>query len=1822
MLEKKSNLGKLQLNTADLKCAREILESHKESKNPGPMYDFLITKGDRYAILANGVVNGNSIAGEIAISYLKSVAGGHNQPITEVQLINIRYDMALGYLDMLQSRLDSRTGTIYGDINHKQAEKFHYIVLNKYGLPPEAWTLNPVLKVMPENFREGYWQDTLNAAGKPAKEIWLSYYTTKYMFDKLSTSEAVDQPEIRIWLKTVSDIDNLGAVASALGNQLFTSDEAPPVSTQQCNIDISITPSPLATQRITDEDQARRDVANGYLVNKPTHSLSFTDGTLDKTDFASVQMGSMASGGIRPGEIQLDPNTQPSRYLSEYYLERPYYLLPETGLFDAATLNGLSAQTTMNTYVDPLLLDLSGRGVKISGLRDGVLFDSDNSGTLKRTGWAGPDTGMLVIDNGSGKIENISQMYSEYYAGATGVEGQPGERRYQDGFAALASEDSDGNGVIDKGDPVWHKLRVWYDSSGNGIVDRGELRTLHHWRISQINVDASAIDNDIRNGNRVMARSIFMMNGKPREVLAVNFISSPVSNTITKRDNNGAFIRSVIGDVTTTAYVQLSNKKAKLFADVLAVNNIYGGNKDDILTASAAGSWLVGRGGSNTYKGKSGNDVFVISASDDPNNIQGNGGTDTVLITGDKAVALNMAHSGITIAQGGDGDDIILSGGDSGVFIKGGKGNSTLVGGGGNDVLSGGGGKNRIVGGSGKAVIYAGSQGDIIYASEQGSIIHAGGGTDRIYGNKSDDVIVAGKGDALIDGGGGINVVALHGSYADYTMTRTKGGYQVKDKVADRDGTLTLKNIQKLNFADISAVALGENRIIPLNDILIYGDGSPISRFLDTNIPAQAVLGNDFRFNNETKLVIANVSDAIGGTVQLKDDGDVLFMPDSTFTGVMSFKYEVKSTTGDPALFVMNLPSGESTTMRATVVMRSADIPNDPLLIKQTYLNDINVIPVWQDYTGKGVRIGQFEPGGQFATVPEIFDIQHPDLVANVDPHWLATQQNTGVLPEAISNHASMVAGVMVAAKNQVGGVGVAYDATLGGHYLSNNGADLTTLGKMSSYDVVNHSWGFKHEFAISNVSSGMINLANILNTTLHYAAANGRGGLGTIIVTSGGNQREQGGSTQGSLMSNSRFGIQVGAMNAKADLSTLRAHSEPFSNTGASLLISAPGSHILSSSHQITTERGAVFGAQYSHEQGTSFAAPIVSGIAALMLQANPNLGFRDVQTILALSARRVDDTATQWRINRAKNWNGGGMHVSHDYGFGVVDARAAVRLAESWTVQKTNANQQVLEARHRFGARGPLSAGMARETSIVLSDNLDFDIEQVEVDFSANVGRLGDLTLTLISPNGTKSILLDRAGKKTTDSDDHGDVDVDTGSQISGDFNHTFMSTHHRGEQSGGQWRLMVRNSQNGLPVELKKWSLRLFGSQISHDDTYFYTDEFTALVAQLPARAILDDVIDGVAGGRNTLNAAAMSGDVKVNLLTGKASLGGTPLTIRSPEHIHNLMGGDGNDTLTAGKQHSVLDGGRGINLLEGGVGKEIFVVRQRANGSDWIVNFDADKGELIQLVGFADQRFDTVQLIQAEKDVKVQLADNQHIIIKDRQVTALKAHHFHFEDTFAPPAGYFDSRMRIEGPKAAPIVLDTSAAAKPSGIMLNGGGGGVSLSFVDNKMVAALSGKVYQRDNAKPSIYVVMSQQGKLEYGNAVRGFRAGIDKIDLSAVGIRNFSELTLTKRRSMVINGLALIQGVDIKSAAQGPEGHSIELAYLDGLDVEHLDAKDFIFAEADAMLSDSPFTHDDMGQLINITADFDRSIRDYESVFVPAKTAQLVAPTLTAGPC
>ncbi|MDB6372026.1 S8 family serine peptidase [Photorhabdus bodei] len=1519
------------------------------------------------------------------------------------------------------------------------------------------------------------------------------------------------------------------------------------------NIDINSSPQPQ--KHIQGENKAQQDVANGFIQNSATHKISAVGDMLNKTDFASTQMVGLATGGIRPGEMQLDPNVRPNTYLSEFY--KPFYQPGDTskldfGLRNAVTLNGLSAMTTFNTYVDPLLLDLSGNGVHMTDIRDGVLFDMDNSGTLKRSGWADRNTGILVIDDGSGQIKNAGQMFSEYYGGKAGINGSAGEKKFNNGFGALASEDANKDGVIDPTDPIWSKLRVWVDSTHDAKVDAGELKTLAELGITQISVRASN-KTDVRDGNKVVASGSFTINGKAQEVLAVDFLGDPVSNTLSTQ-GAGTRVTSTHNDITTTAYASQSETDETLNAEQLGVSNLYGGSGNDTLIAAKTGSWLVGGAGSNTYVGGVGDDVFVISASDDTKNIHGNGGHDTAIIVGNQGVALDMDQAGLTIAEGGSGNDTIISGSVNGVFIKGGSGNSTLIGGMGNDVLVGGSGRNTIVGGTGKSVIYAGPQGDTVYASQGGSIIHAGGGDDKIFGGFGDDVIEVGHGNATIDGDGGINIVSLHGNHGDYQITRTDSGYVVADKVAGRDGTVTLKNIQKLNFADISAVDLQTPNAMPVEDVLTHDkDGKVFDRTQPHLISAESLLANDQHLNSQGALRIANVGDAIGGTVSLTAQGDVLFTPDANYTGVISFKYGVTDAAGNPSASVVDLSSGETAPMRAVATLLTPEVPLDPLAAQQWYLSDANILPVWKDYTGKGVRIGQFEPGGKFATAPEIFDVNHPDLAANVDKAWLQTQQTNGTLPNVVSNHATMVAGVMVAAKNNRGGVGVAHDATLGGYYLANDGADLAGLGHMVSFDVANNSWGFANDFVLSSFQDGSIDTAASLSMNAQYAAANGRGGLGTVIVAAGGNHRAEGGNAQGSLTNNNRFSVEVGAINAQGDLSTLQIGSSPFSNPGASLLVSAPGSNVVSTSYMLKTERGSTFGNDYTSMQGTSFAAPIVSGVVALMLEANPNLGYRDVQQILALSARKINDPSTAWSDNSSHSWNGGGMHTSNDYGFGQVDARAAVRLAESWMTQSTAANEYVYSA-----SSGPLgktlAAGETLTSSIAM--NAGLNVEHVEIDFDAQVGRLGDLTLKLISPDGTQSILLNRQGKVPDGMP--GASATDLGSSQSGTFKYSFMSTHDFGERSAGNWTLQMTDANSGLPVTLNAWSLRLYGSKSTSDDTYFYTDEYIQSVVGQANRAVLDDVANGVAGGRNTLNAAAVSRDTSVNLLTGVASIGGTALTIKNPSSIQNIVTGDGNDTLVAGNADALLDGGRGNNTLAGGAGKDFFVVHRREAGSDVISNFEAARGEIIDLVGFRGKTFADLLLTQQGADVKVDLGKGQSIVLKNQTLAGIGATNFKFQDTFIAPMAYTSSDASTLQPQEG---LGT--------VILKGGGKGVMLtSDAQGQMKFSLNGTIYSHDSAVSDVFVVAAQSGVKDYKNALRGFRHGIDKIDLRQTGVTDFSQLTIAKSHRGTINGLSQIHGVEVIFNGASGTDSNVKLLYLDTLDISQVDAADFLFAE------------------------------------------------------
>lgn len=1278
--------------------------------------------------------------------------------------------------------------------------------------------------------------------------------------------------------------------------------------------------------------------------------------------------------------------------------------------------------------VDPLILDLNGDGVKLTSYADApVLFDVDNDGgSLEQTGWVSAQDGIVVQDlNGDGIINGIQETLSEYFNGVAGQDGNAGTRRYADGFAALRSLDANQDGIFNSADAAWSSVRVWIDANhdglswvdanGNGIKDTGEaseLKTFSELGVTRINLDSARQSGEVQEGNEVLSRGSFVRNGATFEAIAARFIANPVGSTA---------IQSALG-VTVTTEGSANNVKSfvstnqdasiseTLSTATLNVKHVTGGAGNDVLTGDAQDNWLAGNLGADSLLGGAGDDVLLVDAADIV--VDGGDGLDIVQIVGSEGVTLDLARSNIEMAVGGVGDDRLYGNGRSSVAIRGGAGNDLIVGSAANDVLSGEDGDDRIEGGAGTDLIRGHRGQDYLSGGLGDDVLDGGLDDDMLYGGAGNDVLAGGGGDDSLDGGDGTDLAQYSGSYADYRITKLNDStWRVVDTRSGRDGADTLTNIEKLSFSDISNVDLTLGSPLPVKDLLtVNSSGQALSRTAAHLISKAQLLGNDRDWDSAAgQLSIIEVLDAQGGTVSLTAAGDVLFTPDASYTGVMSFKYRIQDENG---LYtqVTNTATGEAEAMKAAVYLQTPDLPADPLVAEQWYLTDIDVLPVWQDYTGKGVRIGQFEPGGPYATTPEVFDYRHPDLQPNVDRAWLNTLDAQGAnhAPQTFSNHATMVAGVMVAARNGEGGVGVAYGATLAGHYIQGEGLALTqlsaeitqALAQFRNYDVVNNSWGASSNFLINVAPAGTVQ-SGILD-----AVGYGRDQLGTVVVMAGGNDRQGGANTNYNALTANRAVITTGSINAQGDLGTLLLGQKPFSNPGASILVSAPGSNIDSTSRELTTDNGSTFGTDYAVSEGTSFAAPIVSGVVALMLEANPNLGYRDVQAILAMTATQVQDpNGTDWTTNGATNWNGGGMHVSHDYGYGKVDARAAVRLAETWQGQNVLWNEQT-----QSQASGTLNAAIS-DAGTVLSRTLamtaGLTVESAQVTVNLTHANWGDLIIKLISPSGTESILVNRPGKAP------GSAAADRGDAISGTMNYSFNTTHLRGEDSGGTWTLQVIDAATGQTGTLKDWKLDLYGSLPDANDLYVYTNEFASAAGT--ARGTLADTD----GGTDTLNASAVTGNSVINLNSGTAStVAGRALQISGL--IEKAFGGDGNDTITGNAQNNVLsggrgndtlsggagsdrlEGGRGNNTLSGGAGNDLFIIRRNPGGTDTITDFSMTSGiEKIVLVGFdAIPDFAGLTLTQSGSHVRVALGEGQTLVLNNTTVAAVSEQNFAF------------------------------------------------------------------------------------------------------------------------------------------------------------------------------------------------------------------------------
>jgi len=589
--------------------------------------------------------------------------------------------------------------------------------------------------------------------------------------------------------------------------------------------------------------------------------------------------------------------------------------------------------------------------------------------------------------------------------------------------------------------------------------------------------------------------------------------------------------------------------------------------------------------------------------------------------------------------------------------------------------------------------------------------------------------------------------------------------------------------------------------------------------------------------------------------------------------------------------------------------MTTPRIPNDPLFNQQWHLLntgqtggtqgiDLNVVRVWNDYTGRGVRVGVIDDGVDY-THPDLDNTY--DLTVDVD----ATRRvGDGSPVNAIDNHGTAVAGLIAAeANNRDGGVGVAYGAAVSSIRLDFEQSSLAdtafALGRMAAFDVVNNSWGYVSPFA----DNFLLPAFAPQGTALQATAETGRDRLGTIVVFAGGNSRQAGDSSNYHNLQNSRYVISVAALNH------IGRHTV-YSSPGANLLVSAFGGDN-PTDRIVTTDRRGLPG--YSPDNytndfgGTSSAAPMVSGVVALMLEANPNLGYRDVQEILAYSARQTDASNRNWQFNGARNWNGGGLHTSTDYGFGLVDAQAAVRLAETWTTQHTATNEAVVQ--------GTLAPNLAirdnAEATSQLTLTQELNINRVEVSVNLAHTWLGDLELLLVSPSGTESVLMSRPGQSA--GNPHGISDDN--------LRFTFSSTQFWGEDAAGTWTLRVRDRATFDQGVLNNWTLRVYGDAPTVNNAYIYTNEFGTLGAQ-PNRATLEDT-----SGMDTLNAAALTSNLVLNLIPGALNtLAGRTLTIARNTFIESAIAGDGDDRVLGNWLDNLLQGGRGDDVIQGAQGND--------------------------------------------------------------------------------------------------------------------------------------------------------------------------------------------------------------------------------------------------------------------------------------------------------
>lgn len=461
---------------------------------------------------------------------------------------------------------------------------------------------------------------------------------------------------------------------------------------------------------------------------------------------------------------------------------------------------------------------------------------------------------------------------------------------------------------------------------------------------------------------------------------------------------------------------------------------------------------------------------------------------------------------------------------------------------------------------------------------------------------------------------------------------------------------------------------------------------------------------------------------------------------------------------------------------------------------------DINVTDVHNvNIVGKNIRIAVSDSG---------LDFEHPDLINNnlstenrnynfADPlRW----KNANPYPTDGEAHGTAVSGLIAAEGwNGIGSRGVAPGASIAGFryiYDDPNATEQSALAReldqmYGDFDIFNYSYGldgrgfFTHDETVDDaILLGVSELRDFKGAIYVQAAGNDFKETLDIDICNpvcAPQSLKISGNANSHTEHATPYRIIVGATNA---LGVKSSYSTP----GSSIWVSAPGGEYgINEPAMITTDiqdclAGYSFLAtpaslffdygkhpknlrcDYTNSMnGTSSATPVTSGVIALMLEANPDLTWRDVKHILALTSDKIDfdpftNTLTHpWNLNLAghvydQKWvlNAAGLLFSNWYGFGRINAGNAVEMAKSYDLSTMGTLEQTIspsgfwyyDSGSLAGKVIPDNSAVGTESKIWVGHN--YIVENIQIKLTTNHPYPGELGITLVSPFGTESKLL----------------------------------------------------------------------------------------------------------------------------------------------------------------------------------------------------------------------------------------------------------------------------------------------------------------------------------------------------------------------------------------------------------------------------------------------------------------------------------------------